>query len=54
LNEGDADKVVLIVDKRDGKPLDAKEGPLRLVVPDEKMHARWVRQVTGFVIKRAQ
>jgi DMSO/TMAO reductase YedYZ molybdopterin-dependent catalytic subunit len=49
-----ADKVVLIVDKRDGKPLDAKEGPLRLVVPDEKMHARWVRQVTGLVVKRAQ
>jgi DMSO/TMAO reductase YedYZ molybdopterin-dependent catalytic subunit len=49
-----ADKVVLIVDRRDGKPLDAKEGPLRLVVPDEKMHARWVRQVTGLVVKRAQ
>lgn len=49
-----ADKVVLIVDKRDGKPLDVKEGPLRLVVPDEKMHARWVRQVTGLVVKRAQ
>jgi len=48
-----ADKVVLIVDQRDGKPLDSKEGPLRLVVPDEKMHARWVRQVTGLVIKRA-
>lgn len=28
------DKVVLLVDKRDGKPPDAKEGPLRIVVPD--------------------
>ncbi|HEY7182539.1 MAG TPA: molybdopterin-dependent oxidoreductase [Blastocatellia bacterium] len=48
------DKVVMLVDKRDGKALDAKEGPLRIVVPDEKMHARWVRQVTGLVVKRAQ
>src|SRR5262245_31580121 len=48
------DKVVMLVDKRDGKALDSKEGPLRLVVPDEKMHARWVRQVTGLVIRRAQ
>jgi hypothetical protein len=44
----------MLVDKRDGKALDAKEGPLRIVVPDEKMHARWVRQVTGLVIRRAQ
>jgi hypothetical protein len=49
-----AEKVILLVDKRDGKALDAKEGPLRIVVPDEKMRARWVRQVTGLVIKRAQ
>src|SRR5215470_4706596 len=48
------DKIVMLVDKRDGKALDAKEGPLRIVVPDEKMHARWVRQVTGLVVKRAQ
>jgi DMSO/TMAO reductase YedYZ molybdopterin-dependent catalytic subunit len=49
-----AEKVILLVDKRDGKALDTKEGPLRLVAPDEKLHARWVRQVTGLVIKRAQ
>jgi len=47
------DKVVLLAYKRDGKPLDAKEGPLRIVVPDEKRQARWVRQVTGLVIKRS-
>jgi len=47
-------KLILLADKHDGKPMDAKEGPLRIVVPDEKMHARWVRQVTGLVIKRAQ
>lgn len=47
------DKVVLLADKRDGKPMDTKEGPLRILVPDEKRHTRWVRQVTGLVIKRS-
>jgi DMSO/TMAO reductase YedYZ molybdopterin-dependent catalytic subunit len=47
------DKVVLLADRHDGKPMDAKEGPLRIVAPDEKMHARWVRQVTALVVKRA-
>ena len=48
------DKIIILADKRDGKPMDDREGPLRIVVPDEKRQARWVRQVTGLVIKRAQ
>ncbi len=32
--------------KRDGKPLDAKESPLRIVAPGDNRAARWVRQVT--------
>ncbi|MEP7271662.1 MAG: molybdopterin-dependent oxidoreductase, partial [Acidobacteriota bacterium] len=40
-------KSILLATKREGKPLDDKEGPLRIVVPDEKRQARWVRQVTG-------
>ncbi len=47
------DKLILLATKREGKPLEEKEGPLRIVVPDEKKQARWVRQVTGLVIKRA-
>jgi DMSO/TMAO reductase YedYZ molybdopterin-dependent catalytic subunit len=47
------DKLILLADKREGNPLDDKEGPLRIVIPDEKRQARWVRQVTGLVIKRA-
>jgi DMSO/TMAO reductase YedYZ molybdopterin-dependent catalytic subunit len=39
------DKVVLLADRRDGKPLEGV-GPYRLVVPDDKIHSRWVRQVT--------
>lgn len=47
------DKIILLATKRDGQPLDAKEGPLRIVVSDEKRQARWVRQVINLVIKRA-
>ena len=37
----------ILADKRDGKPLSAKEGPFRIVVPSDKRPARWVRQVTA-------
>src|SRR5215475_9311643 len=40
------DKQTLLAFLRDGKPLGEKEGPYRIVVPDEKRMARWVRQVT--------
>ena len=40
------DKQILLVFRRNGKPLDEKEGPYRIVIPDEKKMARWVRQVT--------
>jgi len=36
---------IILADKRDGKQLDDKEGPLRIVVPGDKRAARWVRQV---------
>ncbi len=47
------DKQVLLAYKRNGADLDAKTGPLRLVIPDEKRQARWVRQVTELEIVRA-
>lgn len=40
------DKQTLLAFLRDGKPLGEKEGPYRIVIPDEKRMARWVRQVT--------
>jgi DMSO/TMAO reductase YedYZ molybdopterin-dependent catalytic subunit len=43
---------VLLADTADGKPLPPQAGPLRLVVPDDKRHARWVRQVTRIDIIR--
>ena len=43
------ERVFLLADMRDGKPLDAKQGPLRLIVPDESRPARWIRQVVRIV-----
>jgi DMSO/TMAO reductase YedYZ molybdopterin-dependent catalytic subunit len=54
LDHAFTDRTVILADRRDGKPLAEKEGPLRLVVPDEKREARWVRQVVTFTISRAQ
>jgi DMSO/TMAO reductase YedYZ molybdopterin-dependent catalytic subunit len=48
-----ADKQVLLAYQRNALDLDAKTGPLRLVIPDEKRQARWVRQVTELEIVRA-
>jgi DMSO/TMAO reductase YedYZ molybdopterin-dependent catalytic subunit len=47
------ERVVLLADHRDGQPLTTTEGPLRLVVPDEKRHARWARQVQSGTVRRA-
>lgn len=47
------DKVILLADTRDGKPLDAKEGFWQIIVADEKKHGRWVRQVVALKIKKA-
>jgi len=43
-------KQVILAFLRDDKPLGAKEGPYRIVIPDEKRMARWVRQVTALKI----
>ena len=44
----------LLVDRRDGAPLPAAEGPLRLVVPGDRRPARWVRQVTTLVVREGE
>ncbi len=43
-------KKILLVTRVDGKPLAKNEGPLQIVVPDEKRWARWIRMVTSFKI----
>jgi hypothetical protein len=47
------DRVILLADKVNGAPLDARTGPFRIVVPGEKHEARWVRQVTEIDVEAA-
>jgi DMSO/TMAO reductase YedYZ molybdopterin-dependent catalytic subunit len=47
------DRVILLADHRDGQVLSATEGPLQVIVPGEKRHARWVRQVVTLRIGKA-
>jgi hypothetical protein len=44
------DKQIVLAFLRNGKPLDDKEGPYRIVIPAEKRMARWGRQVTTLKI----
>jgi len=46
------DRAVLLADRRNGKPLDSREGPLRLIVAGDKRHARWIRGVTSLEVVR--
>lgn len=54
LDGGFTDQVILLADRRDGKPLDAKAGPLQIVVPHEKRAGRWIRQVNRLEIRQAK
>jgi hypothetical protein len=47
------DRVILLADTRDGAPLSADEGPLRLIVPGEKRQGRWVKHVTSVELRYA-
>jgi hypothetical protein len=44
------DAGAILSDRRDGKALDAKEGPFRRVIPRDKRAARSVRQVSQVVL----
>lgn len=46
------DLTFLLADRRDGQIMGEYEGKLRVVVPHEKRHARWVRQVVALSIRR--
>jgi hypothetical protein len=49
-----ATREVILADKRDGKPLDSKQGPLRIVAPGDKRPARWIREVTTLRVVAVQ
>ena len=44
---------VILADRRDGQPLDAKEGPFRVIAVADRRPARWVRQVVAIDVLKA-
>jgi hypothetical protein len=48
------ERALLLCYRKNGGPLPDKEGPLRVVIADEKRHARWVRQVTAIELGRVE
>jgi Oxidoreductase molybdopterin binding domain len=48
------DKQIVLAFLQNGKPLNAKAGAYRIVIPEEKRMARWVRQVTTLKIVYVQ
>jgi DMSO/TMAO reductase YedYZ molybdopterin-dependent catalytic subunit len=44
------DSDVIVADTMDGKSLDDKTGPLRLVVPHDKRPARWIRMLQSLTV----
>ena len=41
-----SDRKIVVVDRRNGQPLDGDHGPFRMVLPSEKKHSRWIRMIT--------
>jgi len=48
------DLVFLLAYRRDGQAVDAKERQFRIVAPNEKRNARWIRQLVAISIRRAE
>jgi DMSO/TMAO reductase YedYZ molybdopterin-dependent catalytic subunit len=48
-----SDRVIILADRRDGKPLDGTHGPYQVIVPGEKRQARWVRMVVTLRVAKA-
>jgi DMSO/TMAO reductase YedYZ molybdopterin-dependent catalytic subunit len=44
------DQTILLAYKEDGNPLKKGEGPFRMVVPKDKKHARWIREISTIKI----
>ena len=54
LDPGFTDRVAILADRRDGKPLAENAAPFQIVVPGEKKHGRWIRQVVSLTVKETR
>lgn len=53
LDSSFTDRIVILADETEGKPLPGGKGPFRLIVPGEKKPARSSMQVVEFIVKYA-
>jgi len=53
LDPGTGKRRVLLADRCDGAALGQKDGPLRLIAPEDVRPARWVRQVKSITVVTA-
>jgi DMSO/TMAO reductase YedYZ molybdopterin-dependent catalytic subunit len=44
------DQVIMVAIEKDGQPLPAGEGPFRMIAPNDKKQARWVREVRSIKV----
>jgi hypothetical protein len=54
LDSSYTDRIIILADQLEGKPLPMGKGPFRIVVPGEKKPARCVFEVTHFIIRFAK
>ena len=52
LDDDFAVRSIILADHRDGQPIDSKEGPLRVIAPQDSRPARWVRNVIWLRVSR--
>jgi DMSO/TMAO reductase YedYZ molybdopterin-dependent catalytic subunit len=53
LDDDLAERSIILANARDGHALEAGEGPLRLISPQEMRPARWVKNVVSVWVERA-
>ena len=46
-------RIILVADTKNGGPLQDPEAPLEIIVPGEKEHARWIRQLRALKLLRS-
>ncbi|CAG5074810.1 hypothetical protein DYBT9623_05498 [Dyadobacter sp. CECT 9623] len=44
------DQVILLATTKDGQPLGNGEVPFRIITPNDKKPARWIRQVRSIIV----
>ncbi|GLU55461.1 molybdopterin-dependent oxidoreductase [Dyadobacter frigoris] len=44
------DQVIILATEKDGQPLPNGEGPFRIITPNDKKQARWIREVRSIKI----